>query len=54
MQLFVIPKIAVNGTALWTFGKLTQASQLTSGQKGQFESTGVRVQAGASLYVFSH
>lgn len=54
VQLFVIPKIAINGTALWTFGKLTQASQLTSGQNGQFASTGVRVQAGASLYLFGH
>jgi hypothetical protein len=54
VHVFVIPKIAVNGTALWTFGKLTQASQLTASQNGQFEPTGVRVQAGASLYLFSH
>lgn len=51
-HLFLTPKIALNGTALWTFGKLTRASQLTSGQDGQFESTGTRVQAGVSLYLF--
>jgi hypothetical protein len=51
-QLFVTSKIAVNGTALWTFGKLTRASQLRNGQEGQFESTGTRVQAGVSLYLF--
>lgn len=51
-HLFVTPKIAINGTALWTFGKLTQADQLTAGQNGQFESTQTRVQAGVSLYLF--
>ena len=51
-QLSLTSKIAVNGTALWTFGKLTRASQLRNGQEGQFESTATRVQAGISLYLF--
>jgi hypothetical protein len=50
-HLSLTRKIAVNATALWTFGKLTQAGQVTATQNGQFESTGTRVQAGVSLYL---
>lgn len=51
-QLFITPKLAVNGTALWTFGKLTQAGQLSNSTPGQYESTQTRIQAGVSLYLF--
>jgi len=50
-HLSLTRKIAVNATALWTFGNLTQASALTSRQNEQFKSTGTRVQAGVSLYL---
>ncbi len=54
VQLFLSPKLAVNGTALWTFGKLTQAGQLSNSTPGQYESTQTRIQAGGSLYLFGH
>jgi hypothetical protein len=50
-HLSLTRKIAVNATALWTFGNLTQASALTTRQNEQFKSTGTRVQAGVSLYL---
>jgi len=54
-QLFITSKLAVNGTALWTFGNLTRASQLTGNASDQqFTSTGTRVQAGVSLYLFGN
>ncbi|GAB1344809.1 outer membrane beta-barrel protein [Gemmatimonas sp.] len=53
LQLFLAPKLAVHGTALWTFGKLTRASGLSSNTiDEQFQSTQARVQAGVSLYLF--
>ena len=52
-QLFITPRLAVHGTALWTFGNLTRASQLNGNDLDQkFTSTGTRIQAGASLYLF--
>lgn len=54
VQLFLSSKLAVNGTALWTFGKLTQAAQLTNGTEGQYETTQARIQVGGSLYLFGH
>lgn len=54
VHLFLTPKIALNGTALWTFGNLTRASQLSNSTRDTFKSTGTRVQAGVSLYLFSH
>jgi hypothetical protein len=51
-QLFIGSALAVNGTALWTFGKLTQAGQLSNSTPGQYESTQTRIQAGVSLYLF--
>lgn len=53
VQLFVTPKIAVNGTALWTYGNLTRASELSNTTRESFRSTATRVQAGVSLYLFS-
>jgi hypothetical protein len=44
----------VNGTALWTFGKLTQAAQLSNSTVGQYETTQTRIQVGGSLYLFGH
>lgn len=53
LQLFLTPKLAVHGTALWTFGKLTRASGLSGNTiDEQFQSTQARVQAGVSLYLF--
>ncbi len=53
VQLFLSSGLAVHGTALWTFGNLTRASQLSGNTVDrQFTSTGTRVQAGASLYLF--
>lgn len=55
VQLFLSSKLAVHGTALWTFGNLTRASQVSgSNLDQQFKSTGTRVQAGASLYLLGH
>lgn len=51
-QLFLSSKLALHGTALWTFGKLTQAGQVTNSTPGQYESTQTRIQAGVSLYLF--
>jgi hypothetical protein len=52
-QLFITSALAVHGTALWTFGNLTRANQINGNRIGQqFASTGTRVQAGASLYLF--
>jgi hypothetical protein len=52
-QLFITPRIAVHGTALWTYGNLTRASQVSgSNLEQQFRSTGTRIQAGAALYLF--
>lgn len=54
-QLFIGPKLAVHGTALWTFGNLTRANQVNgSNLEQQFKTTGTRIQAGASLYLFGH
>ncbi|MFN7799093.1 outer membrane beta-barrel protein [Gemmatimonas sp.] len=53
VQLFLSSGLAVHGTALWTFGNLTRANQLSGNTiDQQFTSTGTRVQAGASLYLF--
>ncbi len=52
VHLYVTPKIALNGTALWTFGNLTRASQLSNRTDQTFRSTATRVQAGVSLYLF--
>jgi hypothetical protein len=52
--LKVIPKVAFTGTALWTFGNLKSASQLQNGTGNEFKSTGVRVQVGASLFLFGN
>jgi hypothetical protein len=54
VHLFLTPQIALNGTALWTFGNLTRASELSNSTRESFRSTGTRVQAGVSLYLFSH
>ncbi|WP_396214773.1 outer membrane beta-barrel protein [Gemmatimonas sp.] len=53
VHLYVTPKIALNGTALWTFGNLTRASQISNRTDETFRSTATRVQAGVSLYLFS-
>jgi Outer membrane protein beta-barrel domain len=53
-QLFLSSKLALHGTALWTFGKLTQAGQISNSTPGQYESTQTRIQAGVSLYPFGH
>ena len=54
-QLFLSPKLAVHGTALWTFGNLTRASQVSGNTLDQqFKTTGTRIQVGASLYPFGH
>ena len=53
VHLYVTPKFALNGTALWTFGNLTRASQLSNRTDETFRSTATRVQAGVSLYLFS-
>lgn len=53
-HLFLTRKIALNGTALWTFGKLTRTNGLsTDAIDEQFQSTQARVQAGVSLYLFA-
>jgi len=49
-----LPKVAFTGTALWTFGNLTSSAQLTSRTGSEFKSTGVRVQVGASLFLFGN
>jgi hypothetical protein len=54
VHLFLTPKLALNGTALWTLGRLTRASGLSANDIGeQFQSTQARVQAGVSLYLFA-
>jgi len=53
-QVFLSSKLALHGTALWTFGKLTQAGQISNSTPGQYESTHTRIQAGVSLYPFGH
>ena len=51
VQLFVTPHIALNGAALWTYGNLTRANQLsTNAPAGTFKSTQTRVNVGVSLY----
>jgi hypothetical protein len=51
VQLFVTPHIALNGTALWTFGNLTRADQIsTSTPAGTYKSTQTRINVGVSLY----
>jgi hypothetical protein len=51
VQLFITPHLAVNGTALWTYGNLTRAAQLTpSAPAGTYSSTQTRVNVGISLY----
>lgn len=51
VQLFITPHLAVNGTALWTYGNLTRANQLsTTAPAGTFKSTQTRVNVGISLY----
>jgi hypothetical protein len=53
VQLFVTPRIAASATALWTFGNLTRAEQLSvDAPAGTFRSTQTRVQVGLSLYPF--
>ncbi|MBY0490752.1 MAG: porin family protein [Gemmatimonadaceae bacterium] len=51
VQLFVTPHIALNGTALWTYGNLTRANQLsTNAPAGTYTSTQTRVNVGVSIY----
>lgn len=51
VQLFVSSRLALTGTALWTFGNLTRASQLsTSAPAATYRSTQTRVQVGLSVY----
>ena len=55
VQLFVTPQIALNGTALWTMGNLTRASDVgTSAPAGTYKSTQTRVHVGVSIYPFGH
>lgn len=49
-----LPRIALTGTALWTFGNLTAGSQLANRTGNEFKSTGVRVQVGASLFLLGN
>jgi len=51
VMLKVLPVLALSGTALWTFGNLTSASQLQNRTGNEFKSTGVRVQVGASFFL---
>lgn len=51
VQLFVTSQIALHGTALWTFGNLTRASQVSSSlPAATLRSTQTRVNVGVSLY----
>jgi hypothetical protein len=55
VQIRVVPRVALTGTALWTFGNLTSTAQLTGGVAPQsFKSTSTRLQVGASVYLFGH
>ena len=51
LMLKALPRIALTGTALWTFGNLTSAKQLQNRTGNEFQSTGVRVQVGASFFL---
>jgi len=51
LMLKALPRLALTGTALWTFGNLTSTGQLQNRTGNEFKSTGVRVQVGASLFL---
>jgi hypothetical protein len=48
-QLFITSKLAVDGSALWTFGKFNDTNGYSA---SKVEATGSRVSVGASWYLF--
>lgn len=53
LSIALIPRIHLTGSALWTFGNLTN-KEATVGANNEYKSTGTRVQVGASLYLFGN
>ncbi len=52
-QFFLTKNIAVNTTALWTFGNLTRANNIgLNSPAGTYKSTQTRIHAGLSIYPF--
>ncbi len=50
----IAPAVALTGSVLWTFGNLVRLRDLTGGDvtRETFKSTGVRVQAGMTVFLF--
>lgn len=53
LSITIIPRIHLTGSALWTFGNLTN-NDAVGGSNNEYKSTGTRVQVGASLYLFGN